>query len=53
MKKQESPKIEIVLVERDKRGNPIGKKKSFESHKGREVFDFLQNTKPRRKRREK
>tara|TARA_R110002020_G_scaffold155663_2_gene336844 strand:+ start:7342 stop:7503 length:162 start_codon:yes stop_codon:yes gene_type:complete len=53
MKEQESPKIEIVLVERDRKGNSLGRKKAFKSDKGKDVFDFLQNTKPRRKRRDK
>lgn len=53
MKEKDSPKIEIVLVERDRNGNPIGRKKAFESNKGRDVFDFLQKSKPKRKRRDK
>ena len=53
MKEKDSAKIEIVLVERDRKGNPIGRKKAFKSNKGKDVFDFLQNSKPRRKRRDK
>lgn len=40
---QETPPradFEIVLLDRDRHGNPTGKKRSFSSDNGSEIYDF-------------
>ena len=37
-----NPPIEIVLLDRDHKGIPTGKKNSFSSNSGSEIYDFYE-----------
>ena len=50
---EQHKKFELVIVIRDKDGNPTGKKKSLSSEKSEDLCGFIEKNKPRRKKRKR